>query len=348
LNEYQYEKVGRQDFGLKFFSQPEGYVASNSDIFSYIYQYKDHLGNNRLSYSDSNDDGQVTASEIIEEDNYYPFGLKHNGYNSVINGYNPARRYKYNGKELQEEFGLNVYDYGARNYDPALGRWLSPDALSEEYSDYSPYVYAFNDPVRHIDPDGNAPEDILGEIDPPGTKKSSSLLGTLKPLPVQKYQGGYVGQGLDELVTAGIQWLGGQISDSDVSKETSENVQLATTLLVVIVSKGKNAKADGEVVEQLTKAEARAAKLSKVDRSGKDFTKAGKEAVVDVNKAKNGGKTVCETCGTKTTPAKKDVKGTKPPKDRTEIDHINKKREGGSGTPDNGRVRCRGCNNADR
>ncbi|HEX8577837.1 MAG TPA: RHS repeat-associated core domain-containing protein, partial [Flavobacterium sp.] len=54
--------------------------------------------------------------------NYYPFGLKHNGYNFVVNGYN-LNKYKYNGKELQDELGLNLYDYGARNYDPALGRW---------------------------------------------------------------------------------------------------------------------------------------------------------------------------------------------------------------------------------
>ncbi|HEX8577235.1 MAG TPA: RHS repeat-associated core domain-containing protein [Flavobacterium sp.] len=149
---YQYEKFGRLDFGLKFFSQPEGYVAHNSGIFSYIYQYKDHLGNNRLSYSDSNDDGQVTASEIVEEDNYYPFGLKHKGYNSIINGV--AHMYKYNGKELQKELGLNMYDYGARNYDPALGRWMNIDPLAEKSRRFSPYAYALNNPVFFIDPDG--------------------------------------------------------------------------------------------------------------------------------------------------------------------------------------------------
>ena len=53
--------------------------------YDYVYQYKDHLGNIRLSYSDSDGDGAITAStEIIEENNYYPFGLKHKGYNSDI------------------------------------------------------------------------------------------------------------------------------------------------------------------------------------------------------------------------------------------------------------------------
>jgi hypothetical protein len=49
---------------------------------------------------------------------------------------------------------LNWYDYGARNYDPSYGRWMSPDPLSEEYYSLSPYVYCANNPVRYIDPNG--------------------------------------------------------------------------------------------------------------------------------------------------------------------------------------------------
>ena len=89
-----------------------------------MYQYKDHLGNIRLSYSDANNDGAITNSEIIEESNYYPFGLEHNGYNNVVTSTNPASKLLYNGKELQDELGLNMYDYGARNYDPSALRGL--------------------------------------------------------------------------------------------------------------------------------------------------------------------------------------------------------------------------------
>ncbi|MFD1315433.1 hypothetical protein [Namhaeicola litoreus] len=76
---------------LQFFHTPEGYVeplnASNYTLgFRHTFQYKDHLGNIRLSYSDANNDGLISAtSEIIEENNYYPFGLKHKGYNVAVN-----------------------------------------------------------------------------------------------------------------------------------------------------------------------------------------------------------------------------------------------------------------------
>lgn len=64
-------------------------------------------------------------------------------------------KYKYNGKELQDELGLNMYDYGARNYDPAIGRWMNMDALSEKYYPMSPYTYAIDNPMYFVDPDGN-------------------------------------------------------------------------------------------------------------------------------------------------------------------------------------------------
>ncbi|MFL0122955.1 RHS repeat-associated core domain-containing protein, partial [Tenacibaculum maritimum] len=154
---------------LAFFNHPEGYVSPKnaSDIsqgVKYVYQYKDHLGNVRLSYTDNNNDGVITPStEIIEESNYYPFGLKHKGYNNVVNslGNSTAQKFGYNGKELNEELGLEWHDFGARNYDAALGRWMNLDPFAEQMRRHSPYNYAFNNPLRFIDPDGMAPEDII-------------------------------------------------------------------------------------------------------------------------------------------------------------------------------------------
>ena len=131
------------DSVLKFFSTAEGYF--NVETGKYVYNYIDHLGNTRLSYAKSG-----AGTEIIEESNYYPFGLKHEGYN-VLTG-NPAYKYKYNGKELQE---TGMYDYGARFYMPDIGRWGVSDGKGELYLSKSPYSYANNTPVNAIDPDGN-------------------------------------------------------------------------------------------------------------------------------------------------------------------------------------------------
>ena len=115
------------------------------------------LGNIRLSYSDKNNDGQITAStEIIEENNYYPFGLEHKGYNSVVNGTHYP--FGYNGKEENDELGLEWLDFGARNYDASLGMWMNIDPLAELMRRHSPYNYAFDNPVYFIDPDGRMPE----------------------------------------------------------------------------------------------------------------------------------------------------------------------------------------------
>ena len=62
--------------------------------------------------------------------------------------------YKYNGKELNEDLGLNLSDYGARWYDAALGRWWSVDPMGSVYVQWSYYNYGTNNPIRFTDPDG--------------------------------------------------------------------------------------------------------------------------------------------------------------------------------------------------
>ena len=143
---------------LKQITHPEGYIEPDGQGgYDYVYQYKDHLGNIRLSYVDDGNGGL----EIVEENNYYPFGLKHKGYNEVVSSYgnSVAQKWKFGGKEYEDGFNESIatYDFGARNYDPALGRWMSIDPLTEEMRRHSPYNYAFDNPVYFIDPDGMKP-----------------------------------------------------------------------------------------------------------------------------------------------------------------------------------------------
>jgi RHS repeat-associated protein len=160
---------------LSFFPHAEGYVnirfSKYGDMnFNYFFNYTDHLGNIRVSYSD----GGNSEPKIMEENHYYPFGLKHTKYNTdsyefvltengnayttgielIPPGTSNVYKYKYNGKEYQQEFGLNLYDYGARNYDPAIGRWMNIDPLAEVSRRWSPYNYAMDNPIYFIDPDG--------------------------------------------------------------------------------------------------------------------------------------------------------------------------------------------------
>lgn len=167
LDGFQY-----QDGQLKFFPHAEGYVNVLTDStatrhYNYAFNYLDHLGNIRLTYGYDPTAGEL---KVMEETNYYPFGLKHKNYNllqeeysktaadielaELCSGCRKPYQYKYNGKEWQDELGLGWYDYGARNYDPAIGRWLNVDPLAEQGRRWSPYAYCSDNPVYYIDPDG--------------------------------------------------------------------------------------------------------------------------------------------------------------------------------------------------
>lgn len=76
------------------------------------------------------------ASPILEASSYYPFGLQQKNVGLTASIPNQQNKYLYNGKELQQDLGLDQYDYGARFYDAQIGRWSTQDPLNEDENDY--------------------------------------------------------------------------------------------------------------------------------------------------------------------------------------------------------------------
>jgi RHS repeat-associated protein len=174
---------------LQFFPTTEGYVKAtpvgnaNPDLpptgyaYNYTFNYTDHLGNIRLSYTK---DPQSGTLQILEENHYYPFGLRHEIYVTgskrqhgfgndggggdiddveLINVLRTDYQYKYNGMELQDELGLNMYDMDMRQYDPAIARWVVMDPVI--HHSMSPYSAFDNNPVFWADPSGAAVDSFL-------------------------------------------------------------------------------------------------------------------------------------------------------------------------------------------
>ncbi|QKJ31795.1 peptidoglycan DD-metalloendopeptidase family protein [Mucilaginibacter mali] len=136
---------------IDFVATEEGRVLNPTSSPNYEYTLTDHLGNSRVSFDSSH--GGTAPTQVND---YYPFGLVASQPTTT----SPPNKYLYNNKELQD--GLNQYDYGARFYDPVIGRWTSVDPLAEEGKRWSPYAYCYDDPLGKIDIDGMIPWPLKG------------------------------------------------------------------------------------------------------------------------------------------------------------------------------------------
>ena len=179
---------------LNFFPTAEGYIRATPAgnitpgapptgyAYSYVFNYTDHLGNVRLSYSMDHLTGKL---KILEENHYYPFGLRHEVYltgtkldfsRNPGDGIEPEPglpplldyvtrmeyQYKYNGKEWQDELNLNMYAMDMRQYDPAIARWVVHDPII--HFNQSPYSSFDGNPVYWADPSGADTKSWLKDI----------------------------------------------------------------------------------------------------------------------------------------------------------------------------------------
>lgn len=157
LGGFQYQEAGNGP-ELLHFSHEEGRVvfnASGPQHFDLQYRLADHLGNTRILFRE--DPADLGETEVLQEQAYYPFGMTMAEGNLPVSS--PEDHYGYNGKEIQEEFGLEWMDYGARMYDASVGRWNGVDPMAEKFNSNSPFNYALSNPIRFIDPDGRASTD---------------------------------------------------------------------------------------------------------------------------------------------------------------------------------------------
>jgi RHS repeat-associated protein len=130
-----------------------GYVSLNANgtPTSWNYYITDHLGSTRKVVDSNNN--------VKETINYYPFGSEMKMQDPAQMAGDTWQQYRFTGKELDNQNGLNWYDFGARWYDVAgVPMWTSVDPLAEKYYPYSPYNYCLDNPVKNIDPDGRAVE----------------------------------------------------------------------------------------------------------------------------------------------------------------------------------------------
>ncbi len=152
---------------LKCIFTPEGRIVplNSNGAMSYSYEYnlKDHLGNTRVTFTGHG----YGRPEVNLLTSYDPYGLVTSQTSFYPTGAS-KNKLLYNGKEFQDDVlagsKIDWFDYGARMYDPAIGRWSVIDNKAEKYFSLTPYCYAGDNPIRYIDPDGNKLVDANGHI----------------------------------------------------------------------------------------------------------------------------------------------------------------------------------------
>ena len=314
-------------------------------------------------------------SPIVEETHYYPFGLTMQGISSkaLVFG-NPDNKYKYNGIEKENDLQIEIYDAQLRELDGQVGVWWQIDPKTEDMEMWSPYVSNYDNPIRYSDPLGDEGQeccqwltDAKNWVVETATEAGDRFMNTVNGVgTLVKDTWNQAGENFRNRQDAGVlpwqdpigtfghpmTWIGPPVGQGGgMFGRTAANGGRVAVVEFKTVSRAELTAIKTNIVKPVVAVqskgstpEQRAEKLSQVDRSGKDFTKAGKEAVKDVNKVKNNGQMKCEGCNQEVQNAAQSSKGVKPPANEAQVDHIRSKAKKGSGTPNNGQVLCRGCN----
>ncbi|MFZ2897044.1 MAG: RHS repeat-associated core domain-containing protein, partial [Saprospiraceae bacterium] len=197
------------------------------------YRIADHLGNTVVFFEDRDGDTKIKTEpmtsdpdslEVLQRNYYYPFGMEMEGPWQAATA--PRADYLYNGKEWNEDLGLDWYDYGARWYDPTIGRWNAVDPLAEKYAAWSPYGYALDNPILLIDPDGRSVDTEI--YNSSGKKVGEDEKGRDGNIAIVSYE---VGRDLkkgrisaSDAISAGIQTTRTALKESlDVITRTEKN-----------------------------------------------------------------------------------------------------------------------------
>jgi RHS repeat-associated protein len=126
---------------LEYILTSEGRVVPTGSSYNYEYHLKDHLGNTRVAFNIQED-----SVNLLQIADYYPFGTTSYLFESSVDN-----NYLYNGKEFQDDKGLDWFDFKARYYDPIIGRFTGEDPIAVAFAELSPYNYASNNPSTMID-----------------------------------------------------------------------------------------------------------------------------------------------------------------------------------------------------
>jgi RHS repeat-associated protein len=356
LDGFQYEKNSLQPSAadLKFVSTGDGYFSFENN--KYIYQYKDQVGNIRVSYYK---DGAGNAA-IDDTTDFYPFGLEHPGKN-LGTSITPSYRYGFQKQEKQQETGWSSFKW--RNYDPTIGRFFNVDPLSEKYAYQSHYNFSENRVTDARELEGLEGQKIKGFL----FTMADNVMGTdfrnKYRVNSAEYRDGVVkGHGLTLVLTAlmavdgaasvgggtgGLAVAGGAsatgvgapggaalgvVSAGAIAKGTIELLGAGVILKHTIdnVKSDNEAKRPDGPYSQL--------KDHKSVGPGKPFTRSQKKNILKENMKKNGGVIKSDMSGEILDMPTQSKKGEKANMNQAEIDHINPRSKGNTNSHKNAQV----------